>query len=111
MNRLEEMQEQFEGYHNKYPEVWEEFKKLTFQMINTGRTRYSAKAIFEVIRWSRDVGGDGVSEFKICNNHIPFYARAFVKTYPEHEGFFQIKKQTSVYKVANNSGEPTPEDV
>ena len=100
MNRLEEMQEQFEGYHNKYPEVWEEFKKLTFQMINTGRTRYSAKAIFEVIRWSRDVGGDGVSEFKICNNHIPFYARAF-----------QIKKQTSVYKVANNWGEPTPEDL
>ena len=50
MNRLEEMQEQFESYHNKYPEVWEEFKKLTFQMINTGRTRYSAKAIFEVIR-------------------------------------------------------------
>tara|TARA_B100000459_G_scaffold140088_1_gene98797 strand:- start:983 stop:1129 length:147 start_codon:yes stop_codon:yes gene_type:complete len=48
MNRLEEMQEQFEGYHNKYP---------------------------------------------------------------EHEGFFKIKKQTSVYKVANNWGDPTPEDV
>ena len=110
MNRLEEMQEQFEAFHKNNPHIWEEFVKHTFQMI-AKKSKYSAQAIFEVIRWSKIITSDNTTDFKISNNHVPFYARAFIETYPEHEGFFQIKKQTSVYKVANNWGEPTPEDV
>ena len=97
MNRLEEMQKQFEAFHKNNPHIWEEFVKHTFQMI-AKKPKYSAKAIFEVIRWSKIITSDNTTDFKISNN-------------PEHEGFFQIKKQTSVYKVANNWGDPTPEDV
>ena len=30
-------------------------------------------------------------EFKINNNYIPFYARLFLATHPECEGFFQTR--------------------
>ena len=47
MNILEEMQEQFEAFHKNNPHIWEEFVKHTFQMI-AKKSKYSAKAIFEV---------------------------------------------------------------
>ena len=93
-NRKEEMRNQVISYHKKHPEVWD-----------------SINAIFERIRWEMDVGGDGVTTFKIGNNYRAFYARAFMKKYPEHDGFFRTRKQTSEDKEPTNKPEITPEYV
>jgi len=110
MTRLEEMREQVTQYHKKHPEVWSMFVLFTFQMINKGYKNYSAKAVFERIRWEKDAGGDGVAEFKVGNNYPSFYARRFMRAYPEHEGFFRTRKQTSEDSPATYRPELKPED-
>lgn len=109
MNRLEEMREQVTSYHKDNPEVWDFFQEFAFQMINRGYKNYSVNAIFERIRWEKDVGGDGQSQFKIGNNYRAFYARRFMKKYPEHDGFFRTRTQTSEYREATYMPEMSPQ--
>lgn len=46
----------------------------------------------EVVRW--DIHIQTVShDFKINNNHVPFYARMFMQAYPEHAGFFHTRSR------------------
>lgn len=109
--RYEEMREQVQAYHKKHPEVWELFCEFAFQMIHRRYKHYSAKAVFERIRWEKDVGGDGVTQFKVGNNHPAFYARAFMKKYPQHDGFFRLREQTSHKRIATNMEEISPMDL
>ena len=96
MNRLEELRIQCLTFHNEHPEVWDAFIRLTFDRINHGYKHYSVNGIFEQIRWELgSVGGDGEEQFKLNNNYRPFYARAFMQNYPEHDGFFRIREQIS----------------
>lgn len=84
------MKKTFEQYDKENPEIWELFKSKTLQTIKKGFSNYSAKGIFEIIRWHE--GGDEKSDgFKINNNYTPFYARKFMNEYPEYEGFFRTK--------------------
>jgi len=110
VDRLEEMRKQVTAYHEKHPEVWEMFEEFAFSMINRGFDNYSVNAIFERIRWEKDAGGDGVTQFKIGNNYRAFYARRFMKKHPKHEGFFRTRKQTSEGRNATHMPEMSPQD-
>jgi len=79
----------FEEYHRKNPQVFEMFKRFTFQKINQGVKRLGASAVAERIRWETSVGGD--DGFKINNNYRAYYARLFMQKYPEHAGLFQLR--------------------
>ena len=48
-------------------------------MMGKGREHYSARTIFEVLRWHSDL--DSGTEYKIQNNWIPFYAKKFNNFY------------------------------
>jgi hypothetical protein len=110
-SRKDEMREQTAAFHKQHPEVWNMFVKFTFQMIDRGYKNYSAQhGIFARIRWEHDSGGDGVTVFKLNNNYSAFYARRFMKMYPEHEGFFRTRKQTSGEEDATDLPELTPSD-
>ena len=98
--RHDQIKYQVEAFHKKHPEVWDLFVKFTFDRINRGFKNYSVNGIFERIRWDvGNVGGDGVTEFKIGNNHRPFYARRFMRMYPEHDGFFRTRIQKSQFHL------------
>lgn len=86
------------SWHNENPHVWELFKRFTFQAINAGYKRYSSRVIIERIRWHTEIETKG-DQFKMCNNHTPYYARYFHHCYPEHDGFFKIKELTSEKSV------------
>ena len=77
-------------YHNENPEVYELFKRFTYEVIARGHDQYSSKAIFERIRWHTDVETTD-EEFKISNNYTPYYARLFMYEHPEHQGFFRTQ--------------------
>ena len=79
-------------------------------MIDRGYNNYSAKAVFERIRWEKDAGGDGVTQFKLGNNHPAFYSRRFMKMFPQYDGFFRTRQQTSEDRSATNLPEMTPMD-
>ena len=109
MNRQEEMRQQVTEFHYQHPEVWHLFVQFTFQMIDRGYKNYSVNAIFERIRWEKDsVGGDGVTSFKLNNNYRAFYSRRFMRSYPEHAGFFRTRKQPSIAEVATRMPEIRP---
>ncbi len=108
MSRRDEMAEQCTEFHRKHPEVWELFVQFSFDIIRKGFKNYSCNAIFERIRWEKDAGGDGGAQFKLNNNYRALYARRFMQMYPEHEGFFRTREQTSSTKPPTHLPELTP---
>jgi hypothetical protein len=108
MNRQDEMREQVAEFHRQHPEVWRLFVRFTFQMIERGYRNYSAKAIFERIRWEKDAGGDGVTCFKLNNNYTAFYARRFARAHPEHAEFFRTREQPSAAEFPSRRPQLTP---
>ena len=82
--------DKFMAFHEANTLVYQTFCRRAFQMIQSGRKHYSARAIMEVVRWDIDLKTDD-KEFKLNNNHIPYYARMFMLAYPQHDGFFRIR--------------------
>ena len=109
-SRLEEMRSQVNEFHRSNPEVWKMFVGFTFEMIMSGRKHYSAKAVFERLRWEVDIKHGPANTFKLNNNYPAFYARRFHRMYPEHNGFFRTRKQISDECVATNLPELGPDD-
>lgn len=83
--------QKFLRFHEKNPNLWIRFRALSFEVKATKRKRYSAWTIINVLRWEHDVRTQG-DVFKISNDFIALYARLMIATYPEFDGFFEIKK-------------------
>lgn len=81
----------FEQYDLGHPEIWKQFREITLNLIRLGKKHYGAKAIFEIIRYHRFIEY-GVGEFKVNNNFTAYYARKFMRVFPEHNGFFETRK-------------------
>ena len=81
----------FERFHAENPAVYKLFQQFAFRAIRRGLVHYSAKTIFEAIRFHADIVTKGES-FKLNNNYTAYYARMFEKDYPEYKGFFEKRK-------------------
>lgn len=80
------MKKSFKQYHEENPMIYQEFKKLAFQLIERGYCRLGSKQLFEVIRWHSMVSGnDG---FKVNNNYSSNYSRLFENEHPLYVGYF-----------------------
>ena len=110
ITRFDEMKQQVNRFHSEHPRIWDLFERFTFDRIHKGYKHYSVNAIFERIRWEIDGGGNDPVEFKLNNNYRAFYARRFMKMYPEYDGFFRTRTQTSAHDDATNMPELAPID-
>lgn len=111
MTRYEQMLARFKEYDQQNPNVWKLFVKFTNQLIGKGYKNHSAVAVIQRIRWETSViDGDVIKEWKINNDHIPFYARKFMLFNPVHNGFFRTREQKSQGKPAVELPPLTPED-
>ena len=101
MSRHQELKIKTQEFHAKHPEVWVLFERFSLQLIKRGFKHYSARGVWHRIRWEtatpRYMEKDDQG-FKLGNNHTPFYARAFMKRYPEYGEFFRTRYQTSKNK-------------
>lgn len=96
MNRHEQLRQEVVAFHQRHPEVWDLFVKFTFERINAGFEHYSARGIWHRIRWETAAPIDrDEDDFKLNDHHTPFYARQFMKVYPQHNGFFRTRVQRS----------------
>ncbi len=110
-SRYEELKAKFEEWDRANPEVWELFRKFTFQMIKRGFKNYSGSAIVNIVRWHTDKADvDGQSTFKVNQNYYPFYTRRFMELFPEFGDFFRTRHQSSKDKPATGLPELTPDD-
>ena len=80
----------FIEFDRNSPEIWNAFKRFTFQAINTGCTHFGAKMVVERIRWDTMLTTSH-ERFKISNDYTAFYARKFMFHYPQHKNLFAFK--------------------
>jgi hypothetical protein len=88
--------DKFLNMHRAKPEIYAEFYSVAETLIERGYVRYSAYGVMHIVRfrvWKPGVDMRPEEDFKISNNMIPFYARLFLRDYPEHGDFFQIKEK------------------
>lgn len=90
---LYESTKTFEEYDKENPQIWQAFKRLTFQLIAVGVKHWGAKAIMEQLRYETIIRGKG--DYKINNNYTAGYARKFSKEFPKYKDFFEIREKNN----------------
>jgi hypothetical protein len=83
----------FAQYHAKNPQIYEEFKRFTFELISAGHRRLGSKQIIERIRWESMITTDGI--YKVNNNYTVDYAYLFEHDYPGYAGIFAHRLRKS----------------
>lgn len=86
------LQQQFDAFDRENPRVWQLFVEMTRRVINAGHIHYSSDAVLHAIRWHMDVVTKSEDGFKINNNYSAHYARKFHDCYPQHDGFFRLRR-------------------
>jgi hypothetical protein len=79
----------FKTYDKENPQIWNKFKKYSFEAKEKGFSNYSANGIFEIIRWNTDL--QQRDKYKVNNNYRPDYARKMMKNFPEFKSFFRTR--------------------
>jgi hypothetical protein len=89
----------FAEFHQANPEVWDLFQRFTFEAMHAGM-KVGARLIVERIRWERIIVLRRTEKtFKINDHHWPYYARLFCSTFPQHEGFFELRQRKNARVV------------
>lgn len=81
----------FEKYDEENPQIWHKFLEFARKTTERGFKHYSAKGIFELIRWHTGVKGNDA--FKLNNNYHADYARKAMREFPdEFRDFFRLRE-------------------
>ncbi len=83
--------ERFESFHAENPDIYQLFRKFTFQAIEAGREHFSGRTIAERIRWYTQVETGDPTGFKLNDHWAPYYVRLFIDEFPEHADFFETR--------------------
>lgn len=95
------IQQSFEDFHKQHPEVYYHFKRLALKAINLGKSKISAKMIFNTVRWEIFINADKETIFdakgnpisiKLNDAHHSRYARKFIEDYPMYLDKFEFRK-------------------
>lgn len=84
------LRERMQEFHEANPEVYELFKRFTFQVIRSGRKNFGVSAVWERMRWYTNIETVN-DEYKLNNNHRAYYSRMFMEDYPQYAGFFRTR--------------------
>lgn len=79
-------------YHKQNPHIYEAFKRVTLKAIAKGFKHWGGDAVFQIVRWESSTSAEDWDGFKLNNNHRGFYPRQFMTEFPEHRGFFRLRK-------------------
>jgi hypothetical protein len=75
----------FWEFHRDNPHVYSKLRDLALELRHRGHRRYGINGLCEVVRWHHALKTTG--EFKLNNNHRPYYARLLMQE-PALRGFF-----------------------
>jgi len=82
---------QFKAFHLANPRIYRELVRLARDLKLKGHQRYGISGLFEVIRWHRHMETTD-PQFKLSNNHKPYYARLIMAREKDLNGFFQLNR-------------------
>ena len=93
--------EKFYRWYPKNMHIINKFHQVTHLLKEKGkRDHYSARAIFEHIRWNT-LFSDSDEEYKIQDNVCSSIVRVVVHMFPEFQGMFTMKKNKLSNEVTN----------
>lgn len=87
----------FAEFHAANKHIYRWFVKFAKQAIDAGYERLGAHFIIERIRWQLTVETRDAEGFKINNNWGAFYARMFMRDYPDYADFFATRESLADY--------------
>lgn len=109
--RQDQLADTFKVFHQDHPSFYALFNSLSYHLIQRGFKHYSAKAVFERIRWEKDsVNEEGESDFKVNNNYTAHYSRLWMKENPKYKGFYRLRELPSGNEDPVMMPELKPED-
>jgi len=85
------IQERFEDYHARHPEVYVYLVALVFQLVNKGFQHYGIRTLWEHMRWHFTVEKDMGEDFKLNDHYTSRYVRKLVAEHPEFDGMFELR--------------------
>jgi hypothetical protein len=94
-DRKPTIDEQFKRMLAERPDVYSEFVALALKAKRSGRKRFGAKSIAEILRWNRMVERKEDEDFAINNIFTSRLARKAMEDYPELAGFFETRELKS----------------
>lgn len=77
-------------FRKQNPQVWEAFVEMAKESVDF-KDRFSAEAIFNILRWNTNKRGEDGSKYKINNNYKSFFARWFMQEYPQYGEIFETR--------------------
>jgi len=86
------IQERYEAFHKRHPEVLVQLVAFTFEVYRKGFQHYGIRTIWERMRWHFQIDKDQGEEFKLNDHYVSRYARRIMQDYPELDGFFEIRR-------------------
>lgn len=89
--RVLRLEAAFATFHAANPHVYVLFTRFTRDVIRAGFVNFSARAVFHRIRWYTNIETSDPN-FKLNNNHSPYYARMWMLDNPEHPEFFRTRE-------------------
>jgi hypothetical protein len=89
---VKDLLSEFQQFDEANPMIWDYFVRFADEAIRHGRTRLSVSLIIERIRWEVDIVTNSEDDFKLNNNHRPYYARKWLSLHPEMPGFFETRR-------------------
>lgn len=92
----------FLQYHKDHPDIWKNFERLALEVIEKGKTKWSARAIFNVLRYELEIKSTSGEEYKINVNYSPYYARVFHWKYPQYSDFFRLRRITGLKSMTGD---------
>jgi hypothetical protein len=89
---MSDLEIEFEKFDRANPQIWKLFERFCADVIESGRRKLGARVIIERIRWEVYIVTKSEDDFKINDHHTPYYSRKWLKTHPDHPGFFETRK-------------------
>jgi len=91
MYHMDRLEQAYQAYHSKNPQVFTYLENLVRELRNAGITKTGMSLLFGRLRWDMALSTNKTDDFKINENLSCLYARELIKTHPEWEGMFEIR--------------------
>ena len=94
MNRALQLDAEVDRFIAENPEVWKKFRMLACKIKARGHDRWSAKNLFEVLRWNYAINtNEPAGAFVLNNSFTSRFARRLMEEEPEEfAGFFETRQ-------------------
>ena len=89
------IQERFELFHERHPEVYKQLVELARRAVQSGRTKVGIGMLFEVLRWERLIAGlpdEREHGLKLNNSYRSRYARLIMACNVDLADIFETRK-------------------